>query len=516
MYCIGRTGGNSCSKIMRVLLIKPYPELLIARRLQEGFLHLEPLELEIVAGGIPEDNEIKIVDLSLEKDPLAMFSQSLRDWSPDLVGFGGYSSNVDVVKHLAGITKKICPGVITVVGGIHATLLPEDYGVKDIDIIVRGEGGAVLGQMLHRFKNNEPLFFGNCALSPQEPDFLQKAKLAPPAYLVPEKIPLPRRELVDRSRYFCVWTSGDTGKLKTMFPRVASLRTSIGCAFSCSFCVIPYLMHGKYLQRKPEDVVEEIAGIKEGYIYFVDDEMFLDMERTRRIAELLIKAGIKEKYISWARSDTVVRHPEIFQLWKEAGLDTLYVGLESMDESRLTEYNKHLPPETNRKAIDILRNIGITLHAAFIVHPDFSVEDFRCLEKEVLNICPAEVTFTVLSPSPVTPFWQKHMHEFICDPYRFYDCMHSILPTRLSLRKFYQHFSCLTQLALRNNPLRINKVRIPFRDLIRAIYHGTRYIIALQLIYRDYPLLPIRQCDGKATEDVAKGVSIESHLTETR
>ena len=47
---------------MRILLIKPFPELLVARRLQEGFLHLEPLELEIVAGGIPEDNEIKIVD----------------------------------------------------------------------------------------------------------------------------------------------------------------------------------------------------------------------------------------------------------------------------------------------------------------------------------------------------------------------------------------------------------------------------------------------------------------------
>lgn len=501
---------------MRILLVKPFPELLVARRLQEGFLHLEPLELEIVAGGIPEDNEIKIVDLSLEKKPLAVFHKALREWLPDLVGFGGYSSNVDVVRRLAGIAKKIHPGVITVVGGIHATLLPEDYGVKDIDIIVRGEGGVVLKEIVRRFKNREPLFFGNCVLSPQDPDFPQKVKLAPPVYSKPEEIPLPRRELVDRSRYFCVWTSSDTGRLKTMFPRVASLRTSIGCAFSCSFCVIPYLMHGKYLQRKPEDVVEEIAGIKEDYIYFVDDEMFLDMERTRRIAELLLKACIKKKYISWARTDTVVRHPEIFQLWKEAGLDTLYVGLESMDESRLTEYNKRLPPETNRKAIDILRNIGITLHAAFIVHPDFSIEDFRHLEKEVLNICPAEVTFTVLSPSPATPFWQKHTHEFICDPYRFYDCMHSILPTRLPLRRFYQHFSRLTQLALRNNPLRINKVKIPFRDLIRAIYHGTRYIIALQLIYRDYPPSPIRQCDGMATEDVAKGVNPKLHLTETK
>jgi radical SAM superfamily enzyme YgiQ (UPF0313 family) len=272
-----------------------------------------------------------------------------------------------------------------------------------------------------------------------------------------------------------------------MFPRVASLRTSIGCAFSCSFCVIPHLMNGKYLQRSPEDVVDEIAGIKEEYLYFVDDEMFLNAGRARQIAELLIQRGIRKKYTSWARSDTIVRHPDVLRLWKEAGLDTLYVGLESMDDSKLDEYKKRVPVETNREAIAILREIGITLHASFIVHPDFSLEDFQRLEKVVSEICPAEVTFTVLSPSPGTQFWREHRHEFICDPYRFYDCMHSILPTKLPLKTFYAHFSHLTQTALRNNPLRRNRIKIPLRDLVRAIVHGTRYIIALRMIYRDYP-----------------------------
>jgi hypothetical protein len=46
---------------MRLLLTKPYPELLIARRLQKGFLHLEPLDLEIVVGGIPNDNAITLL-----------------------------------------------------------------------------------------------------------------------------------------------------------------------------------------------------------------------------------------------------------------------------------------------------------------------------------------------------------------------------------------------------------------------------------------------------------------------
>jgi radical SAM superfamily enzyme YgiQ (UPF0313 family) len=245
-------------------------------------------------------------------------------------------------------------------------------------------------------------------------------------------------------------------------------------------------MHGKYLQRDPEDVVDEIAGLSEDHIYFVDDEMFLNVPRAGRIAELLIERGIEKEYISWARSDTIVKHPEVFKLWREAGLRVVYVGLESMDPDRLNEYGKRTDVETNRRAIEVLRELDIMLHASFIVHPDFTVEDFRRLEKEVMAVCPAEVSFSVLSPSPATPFWHEHKHEFICDSYRYYDCMHSVLPTRLPLKLFYQHFGRLTSISLRSNPLRMNRTRVPFREFVRAIVVGTRYISSLQGIYRDY------------------------------
>ncbi|MFH2046169.1 MAG: radical SAM protein [Pseudomonadota bacterium] len=471
---------------MKILLVKPYTELLVAKRLQEGFLHLEPLELEIVAGGVPAEDEVFILDLSIEHNPLEVFWSKLVSISPDMVGITGYSTNLDVVKSLAKTVRSHDPYTITFVGGVHATLLPDDYAVKEIDIIVRGEGGTVLKEMLARFKKGETLHYDNHALSPKDPEFKIKANLPPPVYPSVEHIPRPRRDLVQRSKYFCVWTSSQSKKLDTMFPRVASIRTSVGCAFACSFCVIPFLMHGKYLQRSPEDVADEIAGILEEHIYFVDDEMFLNPERVTKIAELLIERGIKKKYISWARSDTIIKYPEVIELWKKAGLELVYVGLESMDKKRLDEYSKRTDVDTNRKAIELLRQIGITLHAAFIVHPEFTSDDFKRLEKEVKNLCPAEVTFTVLSPSPGTKSWYDNKNKFICDPYRFYDCMHSVLPTRLPLKRFYQHFGRLNSLALRANPIRVNKIKIPKKDLYRAITGGTKYIFSLYNIYKDY------------------------------
>jgi len=132
--------------------------------------------------------------------------------------------------------------------------------------------------------------------------------------------------------------------------------------------------------------------------------------------------------------------------------------------------------------------MGITLHANYIVHPDFTVDDFWRLEAEVMKVCPAEVSFTVFSPSPGTQPWHEHKHEFICDSYLFYDCMHTVFPTRLPLRQFYRHFDWLTSIALGANPLRIRSVGVPFRDIVRAIFQGTKYIIALRMIYRDYLL----------------------------
>ena len=476
---------------MRILLIKPSTDLLVARRLQEGFLHLEPLELEIVAGGIPEDNEIKILDLSLEKEPINKFQKILDQMSPDMVGFTSYSSNSYQVKNLAGIVKKHNRSIVTVVGGLHATIVPHDFAVNDIDIIVRGEGGTAMKEIVNRFKQNKPLFFDNRALSPKDPEFNLKVMLPAPDYPKVEKIPAPRRDLVKRSRYYCVWTSSPGKRLDSIFPQVASLRTSLGCVFSCSFCVVPKVMKGRYLQRKPEDVVDEIESISEKYIYFVDDEMFLNAARTKRIAELILERKIKKHYISWARSDTIVEHPEMFSLWKKAGLSTLYVGLESMNKASLDAFNKKTGVETNRKAVEVLRDIGITLHASFIVKQDFTKKDFKQVEQDVKNICPAEVTFTVLSPSPGTAFWYEQKNRFICDSFKYYDCMHTILPTRLPLRQFYQHFSDLYSSALRYNPLRVQKVRYPLRELIKVVFLGIKFVVATRTIYKDY--LPERK-----------------------
>jgi len=472
---------------MKFLLVRPQITLKVAQRLR-AFLHLEPLSLEIVAGGIDRAHETRILDLASSNHPDREYARVLADFRPDAIGFTGYSNQARTVKSLAAKAKEVLPSVTIMVGGAHATVAPEDFKVPGIiDLVVRGEGGSVMPRLVQRLERAEPLPEDGAFLPTVSASFDEQARTRPPELPQYDDVPAARRDLVDRSRYFCIWHGGPKERLPRLFPQTAALRTSVGCPRRCSFCVVHYLANGKYRQRTPEAVVEEIASVPEDHIYFVDDEMFINAKRCEDIARLLIERDIRKKYVSWARADTICAHPGLFELWKEAGLSLLYVGLESMDAGVLEDYNKGVDPDTNRRAVEILRELGIGLHAALMVKPEFSHGDFMTLRETIDAVAPAEVSFTVFSPPPGTPLWKQHRDRFICpDPYSFYDCMHTLLPTQMPLKKFYGQFALLYLLGVRNNPWRRNKVKVPWRDFLRFMYRGALYGLALRRIYRDY------------------------------
>ena len=102
---------------MKFLLVRPPVTLKIARRLK-AFLHLEPLALEIVAGGIPSRHQTRILDLACEKSPERAFKRALEEFQPDVLGFTAYSNEAATVKRLAGMAKAHRPGVVVVVGAV--------------------------------------------------------------------------------------------------------------------------------------------------------------------------------------------------------------------------------------------------------------------------------------------------------------------------------------------------------------------------------------------------------------
>jgi len=472
---------------MKILLVRPHARLSTSKWLQSIML-LEPYAQELIAGAIKAPHSVKICDLALENKPLKAFSRVLKEYRPDLIGFGGFSSQFNVNLELAKIAKQLLPSAITCLGGIHASSMPDGCKYPNLfDLVIRGDGVSSMKVIIKALESGGPLPESDWILPTASVNFDALAAKSPPPLNLDGITTRPRRDLVDLSKYFCICYGEPGQKMKTLFPQIACVRTSVGCPNRCSFCVVHFLANGKYLERDIEDVVDEIASLPQEYIYFVDDETFINANRMKLLAEKLIDRGVKKRYISWARSDTVCKHPDLFVLWKKAGLEFVYIGFESLEEKNLNEYNKNASPSQNRKARQILRDLNINIHAALMVNPDFEKKDFETVQKAIKEMAPAEFALTIFSPPPGTKSFKDSRDKFICkDPCFFYDCIHTILPTRLPLKQFYRYFGILYALGSAQVPARVNKVKIPFRDFFHVFTGGVNFIHYLFNLYKEY------------------------------
>lgn len=115
-----------------------------------------------------------------------------------------------------------------------------------------------------------------------------------------DQLPIPARGLTRRygRRYY----------LGTRRPTV-TMETSCGCPYRCNFCSVWRFHRGTVRFVSPERVVEEIATLPPGDVLFTDDNFLTDASRAACIADLIVRRGIKRRWIFQARRDSIVRHP---------------------------------------------------------------------------------------------------------------------------------------------------------------------------------------------------------------
>ncbi len=139
----------------------------------------------------------------------------------------------------------------------------------------------------------------------------------------------------------------------------ASIYTSLGCPYKCSFCCInaPFDVN-RYRMRSPEAVVAEIDYLHNTYgvkTYKIIDEMFVLNERhVMAICDLLIERNYDLNIWAYARVDTV--KPQMLAKLRQAGIRWLALGIES--GSKLVRDGALKALQTN-DIVDIVRQIQV-------------------------------------------------------------------------------------------------------------------------------------------------------------
>jgi len=315
-----------------------------------GFL--PPIGLELVASAIEDMVEtVTVIDLRYEQKPLPAFI----DEDTDLVLI---SHNWDYEEDFVKDSINGIPEDITVIlGGRYATENVDGLfeSIPRVDGIVRGDGEEIAREIVQKgispdidglsFRSNGKVVHNkNRSLNNTPRDLY------------------PNRNL----RRYKYMAKLDEFVLDVQVDLILGSR---GCPYNCKFCDFKFNPLGEkrtWAVRTPESVLSEIGTIEADVICFADDIFTADMNWVERLCDLLIKEGIKKKYVINARLE-VAKRPDVLKKMYGAGFTGFLMGIESAQDKTLALINKGFTTEKIREYFDVLRQFNFFYHCYFII-----------------------------------------------------------------------------------------------------------------------------------------------------
>ncbi|WP_321389661.1 B12-binding domain-containing radical SAM protein [uncultured Desulfuromusa sp.] len=421
---------------MRILLVNPpncgrsIPEELYGITSLKQIFRGEPLALETLAGNLIQ-HDVQILDLKVNPDGL---HSRLTSFAPDLVGFTAMTCEANTVIKLAGEVRQSCAAKI-VVGGIHASTDPEFFNCEVIDWVVIGLGKQSFPELVEAIERDQ---------NTEIPGIARSTKAKKPLSWQPRKYN--QSDLVNNAapRYDLVENYRSHYTLQTLGLKMGLVSSALGCPYDCNFCCIYPLTGGRYLTADIETVIRDILTLEQTpVIRLVDANSFGNPSHAWKLAEAIEKAGIHKQYLADVRSDMVVRQPQLLKRWKEIGLRAVVIGFEEIDDNALSQMNKENSAATNREAIAILHQLGLTIVGDFIISPDYTEQQFDQLHDFVCEQAIDLPMHTILTPLPGTKLHHQVQSQIKIHDLDYYTLTNAVMPTRLNEKLFYQRYASL-------------------------------------------------------------------------
>ncbi len=181
-----------------------------------------------------------------------------------------------------------------------------------------------------------------------------------------ELTPLPRWDLIDRSRYMTM-----------------SVQSCRGCPFDCEFCDVVALNGRRPRYKSPTQFVAELESLRtlgwQGPVFVVDDNFVGDRRRCRQILREVISwrrhTGAQMTFLTEASVD-MAADPELLALMVTAGFKKVFLGLETPSEASLRECRKFQNLRGDlAAAVGTIQAAGLEVMGGFIVGFDSDEED---------------------------------------------------------------------------------------------------------------------------------------------
>ncbi len=414
---------------MKILLAQPAPFEPGRLGLENIIWLSEPVALTSLAAIVPE-HEVRILDMRLEVD--LAFNEMLREFRPNLVGVTSMTTDCYQAKALLEVAKgTLGPSCVTIVGGHHPTLAPESFEDPCVDVMCIGEGEDTFRELVaHLERGGRTDELGHIpGLRYRDPTGRWVSTAKRPQVRDLDSLPAPARHLIRKyaAEYFF-----------TASGAMASMATSRGCSFDCNFCAIWEFYDRKTRFLSARAICDQLEQIEQDFVFFLDDNFLTNRRRLEELCTEIARRKISKFWGTQGRTDFIAEHPDLMRRLRDAGLLMVLSGYESNDEDALAALLKRSTVAKNRRAAEILRDLGILSTGIFMVRPDFSEDDFDRLYAHINELGVAIPLVTILTPLPGTALHRQRRGELLTDDARLYDLLHAVLPTKLPRARFYE------------------------------------------------------------------------------
>jgi len=380
---------------MKILLVQPpFVKDKIA-----SLVKYPPMGLISIAGYARQnkDIQVEIYDANTENSqrPIQETVSYIIKSNPDIVGLTSMTANIKIALEICQAVKQANPKIITVTGGIHTTVSPEEVlKNQTVDFIVIGEGEITFDEFLKKI--NYPETFNQIkGLGYKENG---QIKINPRRELIKDlnQLPIPAYDLLKIDHYRSPYGS--------RMPFMTVLR-SRGCPFQCTFCGVQNMFGRAYRVQTPERTIQEIDYLVNKFkireIGFKDSEFTINQENISRFCDLLIE---KKYDLIWSCNARVdCDNAELYQKMKKAGCHTIAFGAESGDQNILDSIKKNITIEQTRQTIKKAKQAGILVSVNFMIgNPGENKETIEKTIKLAKEIDPDYAAFCFATPFPGT------------------------------------------------------------------------------------------------------------------
>lgn len=382
------------------LIRPPYSQVYLllkeSRKIKKKGIYA-PLGILYIASVLKKaGHNVQIIDAEVEQLSIKEIINKIYNHKTKFVGITATTPEFKLASQIIKKIKEKVPGIITCIGGVHATIRPKETLEENphIDLVVRGEGELTIIELIEAIEEKKELV--NIPGITYKDETEIRSNSDRPVVENIDDIPFPAVGLVDYSKYlYHVPKEG--------IQPIANIITSRGCPFKCNYCY--HLFPHKVRYRSIENILDEIQFMKEHYginfFLFCDETFTINRKRVLALCDSIIERELNIGWFCQTRCDTT--ELELLEKMKEAGCKKISMGVESGNQKILDIINKGTNLDQYRKAYNLAKRVGIETRASFMIGLPYDTIDTI---RETINFAKEldimEAYFNIAIPFPGT------------------------------------------------------------------------------------------------------------------